>query len=103
MSEASSHGGCGCTGGRECPPISLCQLKPGQVAVVAEARLDAKDASYLSAMGLCENAMIRVCRMGEPCIVSVLGGCSGGASGGGCRIGLALPLAQRIFVRTVED
>lgn len=108
--QAADAGGerCGCTGGNACPPVSLCKLKPGQVAVVAEARLAAKDASLLSAMGLCEEATIRVCRVGEPCIVSVVGrggkvaaGALSGA-GGGNRIGLTLPLAERIFVRAVE-
>ncbi|MBL8990615.1 MAG: ferrous iron transport protein A [Phycisphaerae bacterium] len=91
--------GCACTGGRACPPVSLCQLKAGQVAVVAEARVEARDAGLLTAMGLCENATIRVCRVGEPCIVTVISACDGG----GCsRIGLAEPLARRIFVRAIE-
>lgn len=97
--QRDAAGGCGCTGGKACPPVSLCQLKPGQVAVVAEARVEARDAGLLTAMGLCENATIRVCRVGEPCIVTVISACDGG----GCnRIGLAGPLARQIFVRTIE-
>lgn len=74
-------------------PISLSQLKPGQCGTVRTSDLSASDASVLSAMGLCCDAKVRLCRAGEPCIVAVLTG--GRAS---CRIGLARPLAERIVI-----
>lgn len=65
-------------------------------------------------MGLCQDARIRLCRTGEPCIVAVgsggsICGCGEGDglgtgkaqvawSGGSFRIGLARMLAERIFV-----
>lgn len=76
---------------REC--VSLTQLKPGQTGTVESASLDAEDAALLRAMGLRLNATVRMCRPGEPCIISVQGphGCA-------CRIGLARPLAERVRV-----
>lgn len=77
----------------------LTQLKPGQTAVIAEARLDVDDAALLRAMGLSGNMKIRVCRVGEPCVVAV-----GNIAGkhccchGHCRIGLSKSLADRVYV-----
>ncbi|MGH7132526.1 MAG: FeoA family protein [Phycisphaerales bacterium] len=92
-----------------CPSllVSLNQLKPGQTGVVVESRLGVQDAALLGAMGLRCSATIKVCRVGEPCIVSILGGgsgCSHAAAGswGACRIGLARPLAEQIMVRRSE-
>ncbi len=85
------------------PPVPLTTLRPGQTAVIAEARLDADDAALLSAMGLADHTRIKLCRLGEPCVVA-LGGESGGADSrhchcnGHCRIGLARTMAERIFV-----
>lgn len=77
--------------------ISLNQLKPGETGVVKAAPTTGDDAAVLAAMGLCCNAKVRLCRAGEPCIVAVLGG-----KGGGCRIGLARPLADRILVERLD-
>ena len=80
-------------------PTPLTHLRAGQTAVIAEARLDVDDAALLRAMGLSGNMRIRVCRIGEPCIVAV-----GNIAGkhccchGHCRIGLARSLADRVFV-----
>jgi len=97
--------------------IALSQLKPGQGGIVRSMDLRgaanahahgsdagpdsarssaidaARDAAYLGAMGMCCNAKVRLCRAGEPCIVSIVSG-----SGASCRIGLARPLADRIMV-----
>jgi len=73
--------------------IPLSQLRPGETGVVCSAGSDPADAALLRAMGLRMNATIRMCRAGEPCIVSVLG-----ARGCSCRIGLARPLAERIVI-----
>jgi Fe2+ transport system protein FeoA len=82
--------------------VALSTLRRGQRAVVREARLTGKDAELLRAMGLHTDVRVRLCRAGEPCIVAVgstVGDCGCGSE---CRIGLARPLAERIFV-TIED
>lgn len=73
--------------------LSLSQLRPGQRGIVRQADVAGDDAALLRAMGLCCNAKVRLCRAGEPCIVSVVTG-----NGAGCRIGLARPLAEKILV-----
>lgn len=76
--------------------MSLTQLKAGETARVESATLDSEDAALLRAMGLRMNATIKMCRPGEPCIISVQGphGCA-------CRIGLARPLAERVRVGVI--
>lgn len=79
-------------------------MRPGDTGVICEARLSVDDAALLRAMGLCDRATIRLCRVGEPCVVAVGGVRGVGPNpdnctcGGSCRIGLARPLAERIFV-----
>lgn len=78
-------------------PLSSAQ--PGQVGTVYRTCDDPKDAALLRAMGLRPNAIVRVCRMGEPCIVEVLGSCSSGGEGAcRCRIGLSRPMAMQILI-----
>lgn len=115
-----SGDGCGHVGGCRCegrviavPSTVLSKLRPGQIARVCEACIDSKDAAMLRAMGLRPNARIRVCRVGQPCIIEVMaGGCDGdeGACNAGspaaecaCRIGLARPLAEKVVVDRVEE
>jgi Fe2+ transport system protein FeoA len=76
--------------------IPLSQLRPGQVGVVRTADIAEGDAALLGAMGLCCDATVRLCRAGEPCIVSIHTGKAA------CRIGLARPLAERICVDLVS-
>ncbi len=95
--------GCACTGGKACPTVSLCVLRPGQGGVIASADLAQDDASLLAAMGLAVGSRIVMCRSGEPCIVAVVSGVTAQDGGGeGCRcasrIGLARPLAAKIQV-----
>ncbi|MDX2115678.1 MAG: FeoA family protein, partial [Planctomycetota bacterium] len=84
--------------GCPCPlpsaPISLTQLRPGETGTISGCGLDAGERRLLRAMGLRDEAKIVLCRLGEPCIVRVMGGC-------GCssRIGLARPLAEQVFIR----
>lgn len=85
--------------------VPLTRLSPGQSAVIAEARLDADDAALLRAMGLTDRSRIKVCRVGEPCVVALGPGspekhchCRGR---GGCRIGIARGLAERILVTVI--
>lgn len=73
--------------------IPLTQLPRGQRATVNAADLDEQDGKMLRAMGLRPDASIQMCRLGEPCIVSLSGAC-----GGGCRIGLAKDIASRVMV-----
>jgi len=54
-----------------------------------------EEVRMLRAMGLRPNASVTMCRLGEPCIVSLSGAC-----GGGCRIGLAKEIADRVMVDT---
>jgi hypothetical protein len=84
--------------------VSLTTLKPGQTAMVRHTDLDAGDADLLRAMGLRLSARVRLCRLGEPCIVEVLSGSeSCGRKGGcACRIGLARPLADKVLVGSIE-
>lgn len=73
--------------------IPLTQLARGRRARVTDSNLDADDRSLLRAMGLKPNASVEVCRLGQPCIVALLGIC-----GGGCRIGLSREIADRVMV-----
>ncbi|MBO6739870.1 MAG: ferrous iron transport protein A [Phycisphaerales bacterium] len=73
--------------------IPLTQLARGQRATVNAANLDEQDSRMIRAMGLRPDASVQMCRLGEPCIVSLSGAC-----GGGCRIGLAKDIASRVLV-----
>lgn len=77
--------------------VALTTLKPGETARVCETCLDPADAAMLRAMGLRPNAVVRLCRLGEPCIVEVMAS-QASLSGCACRIGLAKLLAQRVLV-----
>lgn len=79
--------------GEHPPRVSLSQLKPGESGTVCGSELTPGDRRLLSAMGLRERAKVMLCRLGEPCIVRVMGGCNCSS-----RIGLARPLADRVFV-----
>lgn len=71
--------------------VPLTQLARGTIGVVLA--VDARDESVLGAMGLRDRSSVRVCRLGEPCIVEV--GCAPGM----CRrIGLSRSVAQRVIV-----
>lgn len=78
--------------------VQLTELRAGDVGVVAESVLEEADAAFLRAMGLHNEAKVRVCRVGEPCIVAVGSFGSDCGCGSVCRIGLARPLAQKIYV-----
>lgn len=69
----------------------MTQLARGAVGVVLA--VGAQDESVLGAMGLRDRSSVRVCRLGEPCIVEV--GCAPGM----CRrIGLSRSVARRVLV-----
>lgn len=79
-------------------PVPLTQLRPGQCATIDSCTLPEDDRDLLRAMGLRDQAKVVLCRLGEPCIVRVMGGC-------GCssRIGLSRPLAERVMVDPVNE
>jgi Fe2+ transport system protein FeoA len=77
--------------------VTLTQMRSGETGRVLTNQLDPKDAALLRAMGLRANAEVRLCRPGQPCIVSVVG-----VHGACCRIGLAAPLASRVVVGVHE-
>lgn len=74
-------------------PVPLTRLVKGQRAVLHAAGASDEDGTLLRAMGLKPECQLRVCRVGQTCIVAVETGC-----GGGCRIGLDRALADRVLV-----
>lgn len=76
--------------------IPLAEARPGDVGTVSCSSLAPDDAAMLRAMGLRDRSRIRLCRVGEPCIVELMG-----CSGCSCRIGLSRPLAQRVTMLSV--
>ena len=84
--------------------VAMTTLQAGQMATVFQTSLDPSDAALLRAMGLRPSARIRICRLGEPCIVEVLSGTDSCGRPGGCacRIGLARPLAERVMVGQID-
>jgi len=74
--------------------VSLTQLRPGLTAEVDAAALPPDDAAYLSAVGICPRAKLRLCRAGHPFVVELCDDC-----GPGCRIAIARDLARHITVR----
>lgn len=73
--------------------IPLTQLAQGQSARLDSSSLPSLETEELRAMGLRPECELKVCKMGEPCIVTV------GPGAGGCRIALAKKLAGQLHVR----
>ena len=69
-------------------PIRLSELRPGRLARLHTAELAAPDCALLRAIGLTDRCLLRVCKIGEPCIVQVRA----------TRIGLSRAVAHGIFV-----
>jgi len=78
-------------------PIPLTQLTRGQKGRV---RIEdtTEEVKLLRAMGLRPNSEVTMCRLGEPCIISLNGHC-----GDGCRLGLAKEIAGRVMVHVDQD
>lgn len=71
--------------------IPLAQLGIGACGILIGNQLDPDDAASLRAMGLRPECRLRVCKRGEPCIVTV--------NSGSCRIALSRRLADQVLVR----
>lgn len=69
-------------------PVALTALAVGCVARLHDARLDADATALLRALGLSGARELRLCKVGDPCIVQV----------GATRIGVSRAVAARIFV-----
>lgn len=72
-------------------PVPLAQLRDGDRARLHASNLCCEDCDLLNAMGLTDQCELRVCRVGEPCIVQV----------NSTRLGIAAHLAGRIMVERV--
>jgi Fe2+ transport system protein FeoA len=72
-------------------PVPLSQLKAGEWAMVSVKDLRCDECELLEAMGLTDRCRLRVCKIGEPCIVQVER----------TRLGLSSELARKILVRPV--
>ena len=71
--------------------VPLLDLVPGTVAVLGEV-LDQQSRSILRSLGLTDGAQMRVCRIGDPCIIQVRS----------TRIGLSKTVAQSVYVAVAE-
>ncbi len=92
MAAAATDSGCSCG----VAAVAIADAAPGQTGAICHTALDEHDAAMLRAMGLRPNSIVRICRVGEPCIVEVLG-----VNGCACRIGLSRPLARRVKIAGV--
>jgi Fe2+ transport system protein FeoA len=69
-------------------PVRLSDLGPGQTARLHGADLNPHDCALLRAIGLTDRCLLRICKVGEPCIVQVRA----------TRIGLSRSVADGIMV-----
>lgn len=76
---------------RQCPaaePVRLCDLEAGHIARLHGSDLPAQDLALLGSLGMTDQCLLRVCKIGEPCIVQVQA----------TRIGLSRAVAAGILV-----
>ena len=71
--------------------VPLLELAPGTVAVLRQIRDDESHA-VLRSLGLTDGARLRICRLGDPCIIQVRS----------TRIGLSKVVAQSIYVSVID-
>jgi Fe2+ transport system protein FeoA len=69
-------------------PVRLSDLAAGCVARLHAANLAPHDCALLRALGLTDDCVLRICQVGEPCIVQVRS----------TRIGLSKAVARDIYV-----
>jgi Fe2+ transport system protein FeoA len=73
------------------PVLPLLDLAPGTTAVLRQVR-DHRSHAVLRSLGLTDGARLRICRLGDPCIIQVRS----------TRIGLSRVVAQSIYVAVAE-
>jgi len=73
--------------------IPLTSLEPGEVARLADTRLDTETRSLLRSLGLTDSSRLRVCKRGDPFIIQVRS----------TRIGVSSAVAGGIFVVHEDD
>lgn len=78
--------------GRAFVPVPLAQLRAGERARVHAEGLRCDACDLLTAMGLTDRCELRVCKVGEPCIVQV----------NETRVGISSRLAREIIVSKLE-
>lgn len=71
--------------------VPLLDLAPGTIAILQQVR-DHQSHTVLRSLGLTHGARLRICRLGDPCIIQVRS----------TRIGLSKVVAQSIYVAVVE-
>ena len=71
--------------------VPLLDLAPGTIAVLRQV-LDDQSRAILRSLGLTDGARLRICRLGDPCIIQVRS----------TRIGLSKAVAQSIYVSVTE-
>jgi Fe2+ transport system protein FeoA len=67
-------------------------LAPGTLAILREV-LDNQSRAVLRSLGLTDGARLRVCRVGDPCIIQVRS----------TRIGLSRQVGQSVYVTIIEE
>ena len=73
--------------------VPLTTLRNGCCATVHHREMSGDDCELLSAMGLTDHCRLRVCRIGEPCIIQVAA----------TRLGLSSSMARQIMVNPDES
>lgn len=69
--------------------VPLTTLSDGMCATVELREMCSEDCELLTAMGLTDRCRLRICRVGEPCIIQVAA----------TRLGLSSTMASKIMVR----
>lgn len=72
--------------------VPLMNLAPGTLAILREV-LDNQSRAVLRSLGLTDGARLRVCRVGDPCIIQVRS----------TRIGLSRQVGQSVYVTIIEE
>lgn len=77
--------------------IPLAQLRRGEFARITCCEAGGCCAQLIESLGLDRDALVSICRHGDPCIIRVHDRC-----GGSCRIGLRREISHRIMVRPAD-
>ena len=80
------------TSSASAPTVPLLELAPGTRAVLRQV-LDKRSRAVLRSLGLTDGACLRVCRIGDPCIIQVRA----------TRIGLSKEVAESLYVAVAEE